>query len=269
MNMTVLLDLIPNYPFNLESLPDSKWMTMFFLGIAMGFRHATDADHVVAVSTIVSESKNIWKGFWIGASWGLGHSIPLLLLGVIILNVRGLMNNYEDIAHYFEFAVALMLIILGIQALIISIKNKDLISQYFNNIYKFLKLPKFKIPHNHPYDSNENKKGSRFAFSKPQFRPKSFVIGIIHSLAGSSAVMLILLPSINNFLKGILYILMFGFGTILSMSIMTLLLSFPFTIGNKNINLTKILSAFAGVLSIGLGILLGSDIIFNTEFIWY
>ena len=56
--MAVLLDLIPNYPFNLESLPDSKWMTMFFLGIAMGFRHATDADHVVAVSTIVSESKN-------------------------------------------------------------------------------------------------------------------------------------------------------------------------------------------------------------------
>ena len=77
------------------------------------------------------------------------------------------------------------------------------------------------------------------------------------------------ISSINNFFKGILYIVMFGFGTILSMSIMTLLLSFPFTIGNKNISLTKILSAFAGILSITLGMLLGSDIIFNTEFIWY
>ena len=267
--MAILLDLIPHYFFNLESLPDSKWITMLLLGLAMGFRHATDAEHVVAVSTIVSESKNIWKGFWIGASWGLGHSIPLLILGVIILKIRGLMDNYESIAHYFEFTVALMLIILGIQAMIISIKNKDLISQYFNNIYKFLKLPKFKIPHNHPHDYNENKKESRFAFSKPQFRPKSFVIGIIHSLAGSSAVMLILLPSINNFFKGILYILMFGFGTILSMSIMTLLLSFPFTIGRKNINLTKVLSGVAGILSITLGLLLGSDIIFDTKFIWY
>ena len=134
--MAILLDLIPQYFFSLESLPDSKWITMLLLGIAMGFRHATDADHVVAVSTIVSESKNIWKGFWIGASWGLGHSIPLLLLGVIILNIRGLMDNYENISHYFEFIVALMLIILGIQALIISFKNKDLISQYFNKIYK-------------------------------------------------------------------------------------------------------------------------------------
>ena len=61
--MAILLDLIPHYFFNLESLPDSKWITMLLLGLAMGFRHATDADHVVAVSTIVSESKNIWKGF--------------------------------------------------------------------------------------------------------------------------------------------------------------------------------------------------------------
>ena len=134
--MAILLDLIPQYFFSLESLPDSKWITMLLLGIAMGFRHATDADHVVAVSTIVSKSKNIWKGFWIGASWGLGHSIPLLLLGLIILNIRGLMDNYENISHYFEFIVALMLIILGIQALVISIKNKDLISQYFNKIYR-------------------------------------------------------------------------------------------------------------------------------------
>ena len=269
--MAILLDLIPQYFFSLESLPDSKWITMLLLGIAMGFRHATDADHVVAVSTIVSESKNIWKGFWIGASWGLGHSIPLLLLGLIILNIRGLMDNYENISHYFEFIVALMLIILGIQALVISIKNKDLISQYFNKIYKFLKLPKIKIPHNHHMHDHENnnKQESKFTFSKPQFRLKSFVIGIIHSLAGSSAVMLILLPSINNFFKGILYIFMFGLGTILSMSIMTLLLSFPFTIGRKNINLTKVLSGVAGILSITLGLLLGSDIIFDTKFIWY
>ena len=269
--MAILLDLIPQYFFCLESLPDSKWFTMLLLGIAMGFRHATDADHVVAVSTIVSKSKNIWKGLWIGASWGLGHSIPLLLLGLIILNIRGLMDNYENISHYFEFIVALMLIILGIQALVISIKNTDLISQYFNKIYKFLKLPKFKIPHNHRMDDyeNNNKQESRFTFSKPQFRTKSFVIGIVHSLAGSSAVMLILLPSINNFFKGILYIFMFGLGTILSMSIMTLLLSFPFTIGRKNINLTKVLSGIAGILSITLGLLLGSDIILDTKFIWY
>jgi cytochrome c biogenesis protein CcdA len=250
------------------SLPDSKWVTMFILGLAMGLRHATDADHVVAVSTIVSKSKNIWRGFWIGTSWGLGHTIPLLILGLIILNLRDLMNNYEDISHYFEFLVALMLILLGLQALVISMKNKDLIGLFFSKIYNILKLPKIKIHDDHHHDI-EIEKHSKFSFHKPHFRMKSFIIGIVHSLAGSAAVMLILLPSINNTLKGILFISLFGLGTIVSMSIMTFLLSLPFALGNNNKNVIKGLNGIAGVLSITLGVLLGSDILFATEFIWY
>lgn len=250
-----------------ESLPDSKWITMFILGLAMGLRHATDADHVVAVSTIVSKSKNIWRGFWIGTSWGLGHTIPLLILGLIILNLRDLMTNYKDISHYFEFLVALMLILLGLQALVISIKNKDLIGSFFSKIYNILNLPKIKIHDDHHHDTKENH--SKFTFHKPHFRMKSFIIGIVHSLAGSAAVMLILLPSINNTLKGMLFISLFGLGTIVSMSIMTFLLSLPFALGNNNKNVIKGLNGIAGILSITLGVLLGSDILFSTEFIWY
>lgn len=256
------------FTFLEESLPDSKWITMFVLGLAMGLRHATDADHVVAVSTIVSKSRNIWRGFWIGTSWGLGHTIPLIILGFIILNLRSLMNNYENISHYFELLVAIMLIILGIQALVISIKNRDLIGSLFSEVYNFLKLPKFKIHDDHEHDL-ETEKHSKLTFHKPHFRMKSFIIGIIHSLAGSAAVMLILLPSINNVFKGLLFISLFGFGTIISMSVMTFLLSLPFALGNKNQNLIKGLNGVAGVLSIALGMLLGSDILFNTEFIWY
>jgi len=251
-----------------ETLPDSKWITMFVLGLAMGLRHATDADHVVAVSTIVSKSKNIWRGFWVGTSWGLGHTIPLLILGLIILNLRSLMNNYESVSHYFELLVAIMLVILGIQALVISIKNRDLIGSLFSRAYHFLKLPQLKIHDDQEHDA-EHEKHSKLTFHKPHFRMKSFVIGIIHSLAGSAAVMLMLLPSINNVFKGLLFISLFGFGTIISMSLMTFLLSLPFALGNNNKNLIKGLSGVAGILSIILGILLGSDILFETEFIWY
>ncbi len=251
-----------------ETLPDSKWITMFVLGLAMGLRHATDADHVVAVSTIVSKSKNIWRGFWIGSSWGLGHTIPLFILGFIILNLRDLMNNYESISHYFEFIVALMLVILGIQALVISLKNKDLVGVLFSRAYNFLNLPKFKIHDDNEHDI-ESEKHSKFKFHKPHFRVKSFSIGIIHSLAGSAAVMLMLLPSINNVFKGLLFISLFGLGTIISMSLMTFLLSLPFALGNNNKFLVNGLNAVAGILSILLGILLGSDIMLGTEFIWY
>ena len=72
------------------------------LGFLLGLKHATDADHVVAVSTIVSEYRNAWRGIWIGASWGLGHTTPLLVIGVVILVlkeavllVRGVISKRE------------------------------------------------------------------------------------------------------------------------------------------------------------------------------
>ena len=58
------------------------------LGLILGLKHATDADHVVAVSTIVSEYRNAWRGIWVGASWGLGHTTPLLIVGIAILLLK-------------------------------------------------------------------------------------------------------------------------------------------------------------------------------------
>ena len=86
------------------------------LGFLLGLKHATDADHVVAVASIVDRSKNIWRGLWIGFSWGLGHTAPLLILGIIILLFKEtVLDRYENIAPFFEFAVGIMLISLGAQ----------------------------------------------------------------------------------------------------------------------------------------------------------
>ena len=69
------------------------------LGLLLGLKHATDADHVVAVTTIVNEYKNAFKGIWVGVSWGLGHTLPLLILGSVILFFKDLvMDSYEEIA---------------------------------------------------------------------------------------------------------------------------------------------------------------------------
>ena len=60
-------------------------LTAVVMGLLLGLKHATDADHVVAVATIVKDSKNAWRSIWVGASWGFGHSTPLVILGVAIL----------------------------------------------------------------------------------------------------------------------------------------------------------------------------------------
>ena len=86
------------------------------LGLLLGLKHATDADHVVAVTTIVNEYKNAFKGIWVGVSWGLGHTLPLLILGTVILVFKDLvMDSYEEIAPVFEFGVGVMLVFLGVQ----------------------------------------------------------------------------------------------------------------------------------------------------------
>ena len=95
---------------------ESGVIAAVILGFLLGFKHATDADHVLAVSTIVNEYRNIFRGLWIGASWGLGHTVPLLIVGLIILAFKGpVMDVYENIAPVFEFGVGIMLVFLGIQ----------------------------------------------------------------------------------------------------------------------------------------------------------
>ena len=99
-----------------EIIQISGIISALFLGIILGFYHSTDGDHVVAVSTMAKDYKNIFKSLWIGFSWGLGHSTPLIILGTLILILKeGLMNIYETVSIYFEFGVAIMLILLGAQ----------------------------------------------------------------------------------------------------------------------------------------------------------
>ena len=87
-----------------------------FLGLILGFKHSTDGDHVVAVSTMAKNFNNVFKSLWVGVSWGLGHSTPLLVLGILILLIKeSLMDAYESVATYFEFGVAIMLVLLGLQ----------------------------------------------------------------------------------------------------------------------------------------------------------
>ena len=239
-----------------ELIKFSSLTSAIIIGLIIGLRHSTDGDHIIAISTLAKEYKNIFKSLWIGVSWGLGHSTPLMILGVLILiSKQAMMDIYNSISVYFEFGVAIMLVILGIQV--------------FWKIYK----GDF---HTHSHDNENNnehfhKKHGFFPELIPFFRVKSYVIGLIHGLAGSAAVMLAILPTTPNISTGIMFLLFFSIGTMISMSIMTIIMSIPFVFTESNRFTNPIISIF-GILSIGLGVALGSDIAIGTnftEFLWY
>jgi ABC-type nickel/cobalt efflux system permease component RcnA len=235
------------------------------LGFLLGLKHATDADHVVAVSTIVSEYRNAWRGIWIGASWGLGHSTPLLLLGVVILLLKdAALERYEPVAPFFEFGVGVMLVFLGLQVFWNIGRGRLHVHEHAHDRGAHVHIH---ATHTLAEDTASREPHGFFRPGKPFFRVKSYVIGMVHGLAGSAAVMLVLLPQISSVAVGVGYLVLFGVGTILSMAAITLLLGIPFAIGGKFQSINRSIAGIAGVASLLFGVALMSDIALGTTLV--
>ncbi len=235
------------------------------LGFLLGLKHATDADHVVAVSTIATEYRNAWRGIWVGGSWGLGHTTPLLIVGVIILLFKSVvLDRYETVAPIFEFGVGIMLVLLGAQVFWNIKRGKMHVHRHEHD----------DDPHLHIHgthgageaDESEEDHGF-FRPGKPFFRAKSYMIGIVHGLAGSAAVMLVLLPTMSSIWVGIGYIILFGLGTIISMGIITLLIGIPFSISGNFGRINRVVAGIAGGASLIFGVGLMSDVALGTALI--
>ena len=235
------------------------------MGFLLGLKHATDADHVVAISAIATEYRNAWKGIWVGASWGLGHTTPLLGIGIIILLFKErVLDVYEGIAPIFEFGVGAMLVFLGIQVYW-GIRNGTL--HFHDHEHDGSKHVHIHATHNPEADPAVEKAHGFFRPGRPFFRAKSYFIGIMHGLAGSAAVMLAFLPTISSSLVGVGYIALFGLGTILSMALITVVLGIPFAMTGSYKRINEVVSGVAGALSIVFGAALMSDVALGTHFL--
>ncbi len=233
------------------------------LGFLLGLRHATDADHVVAVSTIVSEYRNAWRGIWIGASWGLGHTTPLLVLGIVILLLKdAVLSRYEDVAPFLEFGVGAMLVFLGVQVFWKLRRSRIHSHVHSEDVNAHVHIHAHGPEGETPVDAQVHH--GFFRPGRPFFRVKSYVIGIVHGLAGSAAVMLVLLPQIASFWAGIGYLVLFGVGTVVSMGIITVGLGIPFAVSARFEGLNRVVAWVAGAASLVFGAAIMSDIALGT-----
>ncbi len=260
---------------------DSGIIAALTLGFLLGLKHATDADHVVAVSTIAREFGSAWRGIWVGASWGLGHSTPLLILGVVILLLKdAILDGYADAAPVLEFGVGVMLVLLGAQVFW-NLKRGRLHVHAHGHDHR--QADHLHIHASHPFGSEPVEQSalqpslaaaspspasaSRSLLrgaTKPAFRPKSYLIGMVHGLAGSAAVMLVLLPEIDSVWVGVGYLILFGFGTIASMAAITLVLGVPFAVANRFRHMESVVASIAGGASLAWGFALMSDLALGT-----
>lgn len=218
-------------------------ITLLGLGFILGLKHALDADHVVAVSTIVSQVRGLKKSSLIGAAWGVGHSTTLLLVGLVILIFKLVIPN--KVALFFEILVGFILVILGIGVLIKAIKEKIHLHKHKhdNTVHTHFHSHKESPSHIHMH--------------------KSFMVGMAHGLAGSAALMLLVLTTVKSVSWGLSFILIFGAGSILGMFILSGILSLPFLLTAKFEKIHNNIKILVGIISI----ILGFTIIYENSFV--
>jgi cytochrome c biogenesis protein CcdA len=206
-------------------------ISMLLLGFVLGLRHATDADHVVAVGAITTRERSPRSALLIGVSWGLGHSLTVLTVGSAIV-LFGLVIP-PRVGLGMEFSVALMLIALGAVNLQGAVRG----------------LHSAAHPDSRPASSTSN--------PGPRGPLRAVGVGIVHGLAGSAAVALLVLTSIKDPELAVFYLAVFGLGTIAGMVTLTSALALPMAYAARRFQRFQLrLSRAAGVLSVALGLFL-------------
>jgi ABC-type nickel/cobalt efflux system permease component RcnA len=215
------------------------------LGFLIGLKHATEADHLAAVSTIVSERRSLWSSAIIGGIWGLGHTIALLIVGVFVLLLNFQVS--EQAERMLEFGVGVMLVLLGLNVLRKIVQGGTL---HFHTHEHGERIHAH--PHLHEAGRRADAPDTHHGLS---FSPRALIIGMVHGLAGSAALMLLILPTIESRPLALLYIIVFGIGSIGGMMMMSFLVALPFTLTALRFNrFNYLLQSIAGLISIGLGL---------------
>jgi ABC-type nickel/cobalt efflux system permease component RcnA len=218
------------------------------LGFTLGLKHALDADHLVAVSTIVSGRRGILGSSIVGGLWGLGHTLSLMAVGLLVIALH--VRIPEKVAQGMEFTVALMLVILGVNVLR-TMKNAR--AHAHTHAHEFPAHPAG-IVHSHGPLTALFREG--IAGGK-----RSLLIGMVHGLAGSAALMLVVLSTIPSTPLAISYIGIFGFGSVGGMMLMSTILGLPFAFTARRFeSLNSVIRGISGAVSVGFGLILAWQI---------
>lgn len=219
---------------------ENALLATLLLGFILGLRHALDPDHVVAAATMVSQYRSPFNAAVVGAYWGLGHTSTLLLVGVGVIIFK--LAIPPRLATGMEFLVGVMLFVLGVHNLLkYRAEKHSHVHQHDDvvHVHEHLHLHEDgREQHHHPV---------------PQHR--SLFLGMVHGLAGSAALMLVVLGTIQSAAAGLAYILIFGVGSIAGMVIISTLIGLPIAFSAQRFaSVNSWIRLLTGVTSLAFGL---------------
>lgn len=213
---------------------------LLFLGLITGLRHSIEADHVAAVSTLVATGRTkLSRAPLLGLFWGLGHTAALFVAGLIVLLLA--ISIPEKVSGALEFGVGMMLIFLGVTTLT-GFKLGKFLRGIKRGNHEHVHVHKDTgVIHSHEHDHHDHRHGH-----------KSIIVGMVHGMAGSGALMLVVLSTISSIPLGLAYIAIFGAGSVASMAAMSTLIGLPFARA-RHMKLDLVLRYAAAVVTLAIG----------------
>lgn len=248
-------------------------LTIVAIGFFLGMRHATDPDHVIAVSTIVTREHSVERSALIGAAWGVGHTLTIVAVGGAIVLFRITLPPRVGLAM--ELAVGLMLIALGLKNLGglvtwsaagagIGRHGPGEERPQYHSRGDYVHAHQHPRTSNHPHDAQRNP----IAYMDRWFQRfglyqlvRPLIVGVVHGLAGSAAIALLVLSTIPTLRWAVAYLAVFGIGTIMGMMLFTLTIGSTFAYGQKRFaRIGRHFGLVAGLISVAVGVFIAYQI---------
>ena len=219
-------------------------LSLLSLGFVLGLKHSLDADHLAAVSTMTTERRSLLRSSLIGVWWGIGHTISLVVAGLLVMLLHLKIGPRTEAA--LEFCVGIMLILLGANALRKLIRGGTVHMHAHEHEGHW---------HVHPHLHQKAARDAPHTHHGFKVDARPLLVGMVHGMAGSAALTLLVLATISSTLVGFLYIAVFGAGSIGGMAMMSALFALPSRLTAKRFG--KMDFAFRGLAalaSLGLGL---------------
>jgi len=226
-------------------MPLIEVLTGSGLGSLLGMRHALEPDHLAAVTTLVSRERSSFRAALLGAWWGIGHTLALLVVGASLVFVRAELPS--RVSDAFELAVAAMLIGLGLRSVRLAAQQGPGGPRHLHRHGL--------IVHSHAAVPAHVHLGT-WTFAR---RP--LLIGAVHGLAGSGALTALVLATLPTTAARLMYVLLFGIGSTLSMSVLSGVLGWPLARLGSHHRVSRAISLAVGLVSIGIGIWWGAKLV--------
>lgn len=219
--------------------------SVILLGFLIGMQHAMEADHIAAVASLATRNRSVLQTTRQGIAWGAGHALTLFVFGGFVLVMDKLVP--ERLALGLELAVGFMLVVLGADVLRRLVRDRIHFHSHKHGETLHFHAHSHETRQPHTNDPHQHEHITAFPF-------RALLVGVMHGMAGSAALIILALNTVSSITQGILYIALFGVGSILGMAVLAVIISLPLRYSPRGLTWTHNgLKAAVGIVTVGLG----------------